>query len=123
MHLARARPTFGSHVFEATVAEVAINQTRAAMRVLFENLLDLRVDVAGDGENVGPAVIVEVNYPGPPLNVARMVEARRARGVFKEAATHVLIKRRQVVGKMRLEDVGEAVAVIIADRHAHGRLR
>src|SRR5205085_7215597 len=113
----------GSHHYVATIAGIAIDHTRAAMLVLFENMFDFRVDVAGDGEDIGPAVVVQINQPRSPLNVSRMLEACRPRGVFKETAPRVLIKRRQVVGKMRLEDVGEAIAVVIANRYAHARLR
>src|SRR5215217_7946817 len=123
MHLPRAGPALGGHVFEGPVSEIAIDQPWAATRVFFEDFFYLRVDVAGDRKDVRPPVIVQIDQPRSPLNVSGMIEARRPRSVFKEAATHVLVKRRKVVGKMSLKYVREPVAVVIGNGDAHSRLR
>src|SRR5438270_10519519 len=52
-----------------------------------------------------------------------MLEACRPRSVFKKTATAVSVHRRQVIGKMRLEDVREAIAIVIANRYTHAGLR
>ena len=87
-------------------------------------LLDLGIDVAGDVEDVGEPVVVEVGQAAAPLDVAVLRgEAGDARHVLEQAAAGVAVERRDVVGKVHLQYVEPGVRVVVADREAHAGLR
>ena len=91
---------------------VAEDDARAAVRVLRQHALDLRIDVAGDVEHVRPAVVVEIGQAGAPLDVAVLhARGRPRRDVLEQALAEIAVERGDVVGEVRLEQVEPAVAV------------
>src|SRR5436190_5779125 len=87
-------------------------------------LINLRVDVTIGDENVFPAVVVEVEklYAKGEMRNADWPKVRRAGKVSKLAVVIVVVKVVAVVGKIRFNDVGPAVVVIIRRVNAHASL-
>src|SRR2546430_17095855 len=76
-----------------------------------------------DLQNVGPAIIVEINEAATPGNVLiGDTDARRERDVAEGAFAVVVIEIACVVGEVGLENVKPSVAVIIGDRDTHSGL-
>ena len=65
---------------EPAVAEVAKHQPRRVERIVGQRPLDFGVDAAGHHEQVGQAVVVEIDDAGAPADVARL-DAEPARMV------------------------------------------
>src|SRR5262249_3983313 len=64
--------------------EVPEDEARAAIRVLLEMFLDLRIDIPCHEDDIGPSVVVEVWHAGAPADEARLrAEARDHRHIFK----------------------------------------
>ena len=110
-------------LLEGPVAEIAKDGARRLVRILRELALHLGVDVAGHHEKSGMAVVVEVDDPGAPADVARLhAEPRRPRHVVEVPLAVVVVEAVGVVGEMRLEEVEVPVEVVVADPHPHPRL-
>src|SRR5208283_3649764 len=58
------------NLFEGAVAKVPEQKSGRLVRVLRQELLNLRVDASGDQEDVRPAIIVEVYNPRSPTGIA-----------------------------------------------------
>src|SRR5437762_12366558 len=76
-----------------------------------------------DLQNVGPAIIVEINEAATPGNVLIVdTDARREGDVAEGAVAVVVIEVAGIVRKVGLENVKPSVAVIIGDRDSHSGL-
>src|SRR3954464_9023066 len=79
--------------------------------------------MAIDEQEVGPAVIVEAKKHDSPAEILSVqAKTRGERGVRKIAITIVSIERGCVIGKIRLEDVEVAIAVIVGNGRSHSSL-
>ena len=93
------------------------------MRVLGQCALHLRVNVAGNHEEVWKPIVIEVDDSCSPTHVTGFhTKTRGPRGVLKVALPIVVIKDVSVVRKMCFEDVKMPVQIVIADPHPHTRL-
>ena len=87
-------------------------------------LLDFRIDVAVADQNVGPAVVVEIEEAAAPAEKLRVrAEAGGEGGVFEGAAAEIVIERRSVAGEIGFHEVEIAIEIIIGGGNAHARLR
>ena len=94
------------------------------MGILRQRPLDLRIHVPGDIEEILQAVVIQVRQACAPFHVAVLDRQPRGGGhVLEQAFAEVAIQGGNVVGEVRLEQIEQAIAVVVADRHAHARLR
>src|SRR5262245_29653398 len=111
-------------ILESPVAQVAIDDLPLLIRRLGLDLLDLRVDVAIDQEQIEPAVEIEIEEADTPAEPARVeADAAREGAVLAQAVAAVRVERRRVAGEIGLEDVDRAVAIVVAEREPHPGLR
>ena len=57
---------------KTSIAEIAKDRARGLARILRQLALDVGVDVAGHHENIGRAVVVEIDHRGAPADVPRL---------------------------------------------------
>src|SRR5437016_3258046 len=111
------------NLLEAPVAEVSKDLARHLEAVIGNNFFDFGIDCPVYLAQVEPAVIIEVGEAGAPADVARLDGQSRSRGdVVEKLAFDVAIEDGRVVAEVGGEDIEPAVAVEVADRHAHVRL-
>src|SRR6266480_1615623 len=85
--------------------------------------LDLGIDVSVDLHNVGPAIVVVVEKSATPSHVPVIdSNAGGERDIGESSVSVVVIEIAGVVGKVRLEDVEPAIAVVVGDSDSHARL-
>ena len=123
MQRRNARPHLARHVLEFSVPEIAINDARRLEFLVELVAVNLRIDLAGDVEDVGPAVVVVVHKARAPAHELR-VQAHPGKigDVAEGPVLVVVVEVRGVVGKIGLEDVETAVAVVIGHAQAHAGL-
>ena len=121
--VAATPPRFVDQLLESAVAKIAEHQARRAKRIRREGALHFRIDTAGHDEQVGQAVVVEIDHARAPADIARLdANAGADRHVVEVALAVVAIEHIRIVGKMGLEDVEIAVEVVVADADAHAGL-
>ena len=75
-------------------------------------------------QNVGPAVIVEIEKPAAPAQELRVcAQARRECCVFKSGLAKIVIERRGVSREVGFHQVEVSVQIVIGGRNPHPRLR
>src|SRR5271157_2091578 len=83
-------------------------------------LLDLGINMAGDVKDIRPPVVVVVHEARAPADVLSVhAQAGDEGDVGKSAVAIVVVEIRGVIGKVCLEDVQPAVAVVVSDAYAH----
>ena len=86
-------------------------------------LIDFRIDVAVDLNDVRPAVVVVVDESASPGDVAVVnADAGGKSHVGESSVTVVVIEVAGVVGEVGFEDVEPAIAVVVTDTDAHSGL-
>src|SRR4249919_455991 len=74
-------------------------------------------------DEIGPAIIVEVQKHGTPTQVLRMLAESRGEGyIRKNSIPIVAVEGWGVIGKVGLKNVQAAVAIVIGDSRAHSGL-
>ena len=113
----------GRDILELSVAQVPIDEAR-----ILESLADLvasnlGIDVTVDLHEVGPAIVVVVDEAAAPGHVLVIdADAGGESDVGESSVAVVVIKVAGIVGEVGLENIEPAVAVVIADGHAHAGL-
>src|SRR5260221_4863504 len=75
-------------------------------------------------EYIRPAVVVEIEKAYSPSEILRVhAQPGLVDRVIKSAVAVVMVQIRSLVGVVCLDDVEPAVAVVVADSHAHPALR
>src|SRR5688572_2396377 len=93
-----AGAALGGDIGELAGSEVPEHDARTPGRILRQAALDLGVDVAADGEQIRPPVVVEVRHAGSPLYVAVLYAEAGDRGhILEQAAAQGPVERRNVV--------------------------
>src|SRR5579872_3263542 len=83
----------------------------------------LGIDVAVGENQIGPAVIVEVEKHRAPAQILGVqAQAGSESGVGEGAVAIVVVERRRIVGEVGFEDVEAAIAVVVGDGCAHAGL-
>src|SRR5256885_5540447 len=84
---------------------------------------DLRIDVAVDLHQVGPAVVVVIKKRATPGNIL-IVDANAGgeSDIGESAVAVVAVKIASVVGEIGFKDVEPAVAIVVGNRNAHAGL-
>src|SRR5690348_7516306 len=99
------RTSFGDQLFKHALTQISKNCARRFVGVFGYLFFDLWIDVAGGHEQVGIAVVIEVDDSGAPADVASFdAEARGCGGVLKVGLAIVAIKNVAIVGEMGFEN-------------------
>ena len=86
--------------------------------------VDLGKDVAVGHEDIDPTVVVEIEEPDAPSQILGVrAQSCLKDSVIKCSVAIVMVQIRGLVGVICLDDIEPAVAVVIANPHAHARLR
>jgi len=111
-----ARTGVGGNVGERAVSVVVIKDARFLEGAAEMLAVDFGVDVAVDEEEIGPAVVVEVEEHRAPAEIFGVeAEASGISNIVKSAVAIVAIESRGVVGEIGFENVEVAVAVVVGD--------
>ena len=106
-----------------SVAQIPVHEPRILERLAEVVLVDLRIDVAIDLDDVGPAVVVVVDKPAAPCDIIVVdADAGVERQIGESSVAVVVIEVAGVVGEVGLEDIEPAVAVVVGHGHAHACL-
>ena len=85
--------------------------------------IDFRIDVAIHQQQIGPAVIIEIQKHRPPAEILGVEPETGCGGcVGERAATVIFVKRGCVIRKICFEDVEMAISVVVADGRSHASL-
>src|SRR5271157_212109 len=104
---------------EAAVVQITVEQFLLGIAGLGGELFDFGIDVAVADEDVGPAVVIEVEPTASPTQVLRVqAEAGLEGGVLEVPAAHVAVERWGVAGEVGFENVEIAVAVEVGGAYA-----
>src|SRR5260370_41734161 len=88
-------------------------------RFRFE-LLDFGIHVAVANQDVGPAVVVEVEKAAAPAKILRVLaEAALKPGVLEICAADLAVEARSIPGKLRHDEIETAVEIVIGGKDAH----
>ncbi len=105
------------------VAHVLVYEARILKSLANLVATDLGIDVPVDLDEVRPAIVVVVDESATPGDVLIVdSNSRGERYIAERAVAVVVIEVARVVGKVRLEDIEPAVAVIVPDSDSHSRL-
>ena len=112
------------NIFEAAIAQVAIEQLALRIPRLGLKLLDFRIHVAVADENIRPAVVIHVEKPATPAQILSVRAQARGKGrIFKTAVAEVVVERGRVAGEVRFYDVQVPVHIVVGRRYSHAGLR
>src|SRR5713101_6624661 len=126
-----ARRTYGrdpgprrrGNIREGSVAIVVI-QNPGLLEIAAEMLaIHFRVDVAVRQEQIGPAVVVEIEKRDAPAKVLRVEPESRGKGFIVEGAVAIVaVERGGIVREISFEQIEFAVTVIVGNGRAHAGL-
>ena len=112
-----------NQLLELAVPQIAKNDPRRFCGITGQLLLNFRIHIAGNQEQIRTAVIVEIHDTRAPSDESGLhAQSRAVCDVFKGSFAVVVIEDVSIVGEMRLEDVEIPVEIEIADAHAHACL-
>src|ERR1035438_507759 len=118
-----ARAGIERDVAESAVVLVPVQNLAFAECVVETSVIKFRVDVTVCHENVGPAVVVDVEEESPPSQELGILAKSGGRcDIRKCSVVIVAIKRRRVVGEIRFDDVEPSVAIVVDRIGAHAGL-
>ncbi len=97
---------FVDQLLEPAVTQIAEHQPGCPEGVGRKRLLHLGIDAAGRHEQVGEAVVVEIDHPRSPPDVAGLhADARADAEIVEVAFPVVAVQDIRIVGEVRLEDI------------------
>ncbi len=116
-------PGRSGNIAERSVAVVVIKNARLFVAAAQMLAVDFGIDVPVHQNQIGPAIVVEVEEHGSPAQILRVQAQSRGRGrIGKGAVAVVAVQRRSIVGEIGFENVEMAVAVVVGDGRAHACL-
>ncbi len=111
-------------ILEASVAQVLVEDLALRVSGFGLQLLDFGIDVAVAHQNVGPAVVVEVEESAAPAEILGVqAQSGLKGGVLEVRATLVVIQGWSVAREIGFHDVEIAVEIVVGGRDAHAGLR
>src|SRR5882757_6158317 len=117
---ADARPHLRRNVFETAVTQIPVNQPRILVSLVEVVIVDLRIDVAIDLDNVLPAVIVVIHKSATPRYITVVdTHAGSKRNIAESPIAVVVVQVAGVIGKVGLEYIEPSVTVVVGHAHAH----
>src|SRR6202140_4125805 len=105
------------------IALVAIQQFSLSVAGFGSQLFDLGINVAIANQDVGPAVVIEVEKSAAPSQILRVhAQSTGESCVVEIGSAAIVVKRRRVSGEVSFHDVEIAVEIVIAGGDAHASL-
>ena len=105
------------------IVQVAVEQFALGIASLGFQLFDFGIDVAVADQDVGPAIVIEVEKAATPAQKLRVCAQSRGKGgVLKGAATEVVVERGRIAGEVCLDQVEIAIEIIVGGGDAHAGL-
>src|SRR5260370_25869400 len=124
MHWRKHRGGVGGNILKPPIAKIVEERLRLAKTRIASGLVDLGSEVAGQQQDVDPAVVVVVEKQSAPSEViSQASQAGVENAIGERAVAFVAIGIGAVIGKVGLQNVQVAVVVIIGRSHTHARLR
>ena len=109
--------------FKNAFAQIPKQSARGFIGILRQGSFHLRVNMAGNHEEVWKTIVVQINDACSPTDVSGFdPNARGSRNVIEITLPIVVVKDVGVVQKMRFEKVKMSVQIVIADPDSHARL-
>src|ERR1044071_10073278 len=100
------RSSLAHQLFKNPLAEVPKDRTRRLVWILWKSSFDRGINVSSRHEQIGVAVIVEIDHPCAPAHVTCFdPETRRDRGIVEIRLPIVAIENIGIVGKVGFENV------------------
>src|SRR5579863_527276 len=85
--------------------------------------IHFRINVAVDSKNIRATIVIDIDKHGPPSQIMRVEAEANVEDCCGERAIAIIaIERRGIVGKIRLENVGAAVVIVVSDSRTHAGL-
>ena len=114
------RPGIEGNVIKAPIAQIFVEQLALRVACFRFELLDFGVHMAVANQDVGPAVVVEVEKAAPPAKILGVLaEAALKCSVLEISAAEIVIERRSVAGKIGLDQIEITVEIVIGGGDAH----
>ena len=109
--------------FKRAVAQVAEDRARGFVGILRQLALHFRVNVACNHEQIGIAIVIQIDDAGAPADVTGIdCEARRSGEVVEVSLAVIVIKAVGVLGEVGFEQIEMTVEIIVANADAHSGL-
>src|ERR1035437_4352869 len=94
------------NVLELRVSQIAIDESWRNKMPAHVVLINLGINLAGDVEDIGPAVVVVIRKSRAPANILRIdAQPGNKSYVTERAVAVVVVEIGGVIGEIRLEDV------------------
>ena len=118
-----AGPHLGRDILEASISEIFVDQPRILERLIEVIVINLRVNVSIHLKNVLPTVIVIVNEPAAPCDIAIVdSDACSECNIVESSIAIVVVQVAGVISEVGFEDVEPSIAVVVGDSNAHSCL-
>ena len=123
MGFRHSRASLLSQLLELTVTQVAKQHARSLVRVLRQLALDFGVHVACYHENVGIAVVVEINDAGTPTDEPGLdCEQGGAGDVIEIPSAVIVIEAVGIIGKVRFKEIQMTIQIVVPCTDTHSGL-
>src|SRR5205823_5286011 len=95
------RAALQRNIFKFSITQVAIQQLALRIAGFGGQLLDFGINVAVANQNVGPAVVIHVEKPATPAQIAGVQSQAAFKGViFEISVTPVAVQRMRITGEI-----------------------
>src|SRR6266849_6624216 len=122
-HRRNPRPRIGGNIGEFPVAVVVIQNLRLFEIAAEVLAVHFGVDVTVGQEQIGPAVVVNIEKHDAPAKILRVqAETGGESFVVERGVAIVVVESRGIVGKICLEQIEPAIAIVVRDGGAHAGL-
>jgi hypothetical protein len=116
--LGNAGAGFLRNIGETAVVHIVVEQLALRVARFGAQLLHLRIDMAVADEDVGPAIIVEIEKTNASAEKLRVAAESSGEG----GAAEIVVERRRVASEICFYEIEVAVEIAIAGGNAHASL-
>src|SRR6202162_2768339 len=107
-----------------SVPQIAVEQFTLGITRFGFQLFDLGINVAVADQNIGPAIVVEIEEPATPSQKLRVrAQPRGERGILEVARALIVVERRGVAGEIGLDQIEVSIQIVIRRGNPHAGLR
>ena len=123
VHRRDSRSSFRGNIIKRPISVVVIQNAWLWIRAPQVLLVHFRVDVPIHNQQIGPAIVVEIQKASPPSQILSVqAQPRRERHVVKCPIPVVPVKRGGVIRKVGLEYIEPSIPIEVCHANAHSRL-
>src|SRR5580704_3696676 len=107
-----------------SVAQIPVKQFTLGITRFGVELFDIGINVAVADQNIGPAIVVEIQESAAPSQKLRVrAQPRGKRGVLEVARALIVVERRGVTGEIGLHQIQVSIQIVIRRGNPHPGLR